>query len=145
MMNPEAVKHLAGNSNSNGGSLASASKHCHHYHHRKRSNTLESGLIEKRRASHVKRRDSSGSIRSLTSGWVLMSSTYIIKSHSVHVKGTNILSGKKCDFGRRCHRLTVLFSSRAEFNVFWRKFFGTKCDRSLGLRREEKISKKRWV
>ena len=75
MMNPEAVKHLAGNSNSNGvgggvgvGGMASASKHCHHYHHRKRSNTLESGLIEKRRASHVKRRDSSGSIRSLTSG-----------------------------------------------------------------------------
>ena len=77
MMNPEAVKHLAGNSNSNGvggggvggGGMASASKHCHHYQiHRKRSNTLESGLIEKRRASHVKRRDSSGSVRSLTSG-----------------------------------------------------------------------------
>ena len=62
MMNPEAAK--IGSVTSGSGS----SKYCHHY--RKRSNTLESGMIEKRRASHAKvRRDSSGSIPPLTSGY----------------------------------------------------------------------------
>ena len=65
MMNPEAAKLGPGGANSNPPPPA---KHCHHYHHRKRSNTLESGLIEKRRPtnSHVKRRISSGSITPLT-------------------------------------------------------------------------------
>merc|ERR1711953_273238 len=65
------------NSNSAAATAGNNSKHCslHHHghashvHYRRRSNTLESAsrLIEKRKATHIKRRDSSGSIRSAVS------------------------------------------------------------------------------
>ena len=72
MMNHEATRAgVVGPATTGVGS--NSSKHCshhhHHHHYRKRSNTLESAsrLIEKRRPSNaMKRRDSLGSIRSLT-------------------------------------------------------------------------------
>ena len=86
MMNHEAtragVAGVAGPTTTSG--VQNSSKHCshhhHHHHYRKRSNTLESAsrLIEKRRPSNaMKRRDSLGSIRSLTPRYLLMYLIYL--------------------------------------------------------------------
>ena len=96
MMNPDAAAAAAKgttlanmtNSNSAAATAGNNSKHCslHHHghashvHYRRRSNTLESAsrLIEKRKATHIKRRDSSGSIRSA------VSSGYVIKTYQIY-------------------------------------------------------------